>query len=178
MIRTLSRDDEPRFRDHLLRLDEPSRHDRFLSAVGDSFLVEYSRRCFTGDTLVVGFLSEDLVRAAGELHTTEPWIPQTGEAGLSVELDYRNRGIGTRLLKRVITSARHRGFRHLRMNCHPRNLAMQAIARKFEAELHIEAGETVGDIETGPPTAFSLLRQALADVAEIGKAAIRLPLRR
>jgi GNAT superfamily N-acetyltransferase len=174
MIRTLSREDEPLFRDHLLRLDEPSRHDRFLSGVGDSFLVEYARRCFDGDTLVLGFLSADLVRAAGELHTAEPWIADTGEVGLSVEPELRNKGIGTRLLQRLVTSARNRGFRHLRMNCHPRNLAMQAIARKFEAELRIEEGATVGEIEAGPPNAFSLLREALAGVAEIGKAAIRL----
>jgi len=173
-IRKLSPRDEPLFREHLLRLDAPSRHDRFLSAVNDNFLGEYARSCFEGDTLVLGLIEGELLRAAGELHAIEPRETQAGEVALSVEPEFRNKGTATRMLKRLIIAARNRGFRHLRMNCHAKNLAMQAIARKFRAELTIEQGATVGRIEPGPRTAFSLLVEALSHAGEIGKAVIGL----
>jgi GNAT superfamily N-acetyltransferase len=174
MIRKLLPSDEPLFRDHLLRLDSQSRHDRFLSAVSDSFLCEYARSCFDGETLVLGLIEAELVRAAGELHAAEPRETETGEVALSVEPEFRNKGTGTEMLKRLIVSARNRGFRHLRMNCHAKNLAMQAVARKFKAEITIEQGGTVGRIEPGPRTPFSLLMEALSNAREIGKAVIGL----
>jgi hypothetical protein len=37
----------------------------------------------------------------------------------------------------------------LRMNCHGQDQAMQALARKFKADLRIDHAETVGDITRG-----------------------------
>jgi GNAT superfamily N-acetyltransferase len=173
-IRKLHAAEESLFRDHLLRLDTESRQNRFLSAVNDSFLIEYAQRCFDSNTIVLGFLQDGVVRAAGELHTAEPREEQTAELGFSVEQEYRNQGVGTAMLRHLIVLARNRRLHHLRMNCHPRNLAMQAIARKFKAELHFEQGAAIGYIEPGSPTPFSLLMQALRQASEIGRAAIKL----
>ncbi len=177
-IRKLFAAQEPLFRDHLLRLDTASRHDRFLSAVSDGFLIEYAQRCFDSHALVLGFLQGDAVRAAGELHVSETEMEKIGEVGFSVEQDFRGKGIGSAMLRRLIVSARNRGLRHLRMNCHAQNLAMQAIARKFKAELRIEHGATVGDLVPEPATPMSLLSEALGDAREIAQVFIRLRQRR
>jgi GNAT superfamily N-acetyltransferase len=118
------------------------------------------------------------VRGAGELHSTGCEGNTIAEVAFSVEEEFRNKGIGMAMLKRLIISARNRGFRHLRMNCHAQNLAMQALARKFKADLYIEQGGTVGDIIARPPTPFSLLAEVLGDAREIAKAAINLRQRR
>ena len=171
-IRKLFGVEEPLFRDHLLRLDPKSRHDRFLSGVSDSFLAEYARLCFGSNTLVLGYLQEDTLRAAGELHHIEPPEMATAEIAFSVEEDFRGRGIGKAMLKRLIVSARNRGIRHLRLNCHAENLAMQALARRFKAEFHIAQGGTEGEISSGRRSPYSLLAEALSDAREIARFAI------
>ncbi|SDR01906.1 Acetyltransferase (GNAT) family protein [Rhizobiales bacterium GAS113] len=171
-IRKLFASEEPLFRDHLLRLDPSSRHDRFLRGVADEFLIEYAERCFASDTLVLGLVDEDHLRAAGELHATERPDDLTAEVAFSVEPAFRNRGIGKALLKRLIVFARNRGVRHLRMNCHPQNFAMLALARRFNAEFTIEQASVVGDITPPSATPLSLLAEALDNACDIAKAAI------
>ena len=46
IVRTLNRQDElPLLRDHLLRLDHESRHDRFHGFMDDSFVERYAEKC-------------------------------------------------------------------------------------------------------------------------------------
>ena len=49
------------------------------------------------------------------------------------------------------------------MSCLAENAKMQAIARKYEAELHFEYGEVVGEIVPEEPNYFSLLAEAVED---------------
>lgn len=116
------------------------------------------------------FFEEDKLRAAGELHAPDDDL--TSDIAFSVEPEFRNRGIGTAVLRRLILSARNRKIQHLRMNCHGQNQAMQALARKFKADLRIDHTETVGDIIPRAATPFSVLMEALDDAREFGQAAI------
>ncbi len=158
------------FRDHLLRLDAAGRRDRFMGGVADEFLVRYATECFASESLVLGLFEEDKLRAAGELHAPDDDL--TSDIAFSVEPEFRNRGIGTAMLRRLILSARNRKIQHLRMNCHGQNQAMQALARKFKADLRIDHTETVGDIIPRAVTPFSVLMEALDDAREFGQAAI------
>ena len=45
-VRRLWPADMPLFRDHLLRLDSRSRHERFGGGMSDDFLVRYAKSCF------------------------------------------------------------------------------------------------------------------------------------
>jgi hypothetical protein len=49
------------------------------------------------------------------------------------------------------------------MSCLAENAKMQAIARKYEAELRFEYGEVVGEIVPAEPNYFSLLAEAVED---------------
>jgi len=158
------------FRDHLLRLDAAGRRDRFMGGVADEFLVRYATECFASKSLVLGFFEEDKLRATGELHAPDDDL--TSDIAFSVEPEFRNRGIGTAMLRRLILSARNRKIQHLRMNCHGQNQAMRALARKFKADLRIDHAETVGDIIPRAATPFSVLMEALDDAREFGQAAI------
>ena len=110
------------------------------------------------------------LRAAGELHAPDDNL--TSDIAFSVEPKFRSRGIGTAILRRQILSARNRKIQHLRMNCHGQNRAMQALARKFKADLRIDHAETVGEIIARPPTPSSVLIEAVDDAREFGQAAI------
>ena len=52
-VRILSQQEElPLLRDHLLRLDRTSRHDRFHGFMDDSFIERYARKCADDGTVI------------------------------------------------------------------------------------------------------------------------------
>jgi RimJ/RimL family protein N-acetyltransferase len=149
VVRQLRPSDLPRFREHLLRLDAESRHDRFNGVTNDAYLAAYAERSFHDGTTVIGYVEDGRVLGAAELHE-RPDLPEpTGEIAFSVEHELQHRGIGSALFERLITNARGLGYEKLRVTTHPGNLAMRSLARKFDAHLSFENLETVGVIDLG-----------------------------
>ena len=65
----------------------------------------------------------------------------------------RGRGIGAALFSRLLVTARNRKIKRLYMSCLSHNRAMQALARKFQAQLVFEAADVLGvldDAQSGP----------------------------
>jgi len=151
------------FRDHLLRLDKESRRMRFAHGVSDSFIEEYASRMSEMGSLVYAYLEGGQARAVAELRKLGDIWGQEAEAAFSVERAYQDMGIGTELMGRVIRAARNRGVQRLYMSCLAENRRMQAIARKYEAELRFEYGEVVGEIVALEPNYFSILAEAVED---------------
>ena len=55
-VRTLSQQEElPLLRDHLLRLDRTSRHDRFHGFMDDSFIERYAEKCANDGTVIIAY---------------------------------------------------------------------------------------------------------------------------
>lgn len=164
-IRKLRAREAKLFQDHLLRLDPESRHQRFLGGVNDEFLARYPSRCFARGATVFAYIENRKVLGAAELHPEDQDDKQTAEVAFSVEPTLRRRGIGQRLFRRLIVSARNAGVRRLRINCHPSNTAMQALARKFEAQVEFGDCGTIGTLKLPPATATSLASEAIDDLA-------------
>ena len=80
-----------------------------------------------------------------------------------MEKAYQDQGIGSELMGRVIRAARNRGLQLLYMSCLAENSKMQAIARKYEAELRFEYGEVIGEIVPDTANYFSILAEAMDD---------------
>jgi GNAT superfamily N-acetyltransferase len=153
-----------KFRDHLLRLDQTSRRMRFAHAVSDSFIEDYASHVSDTGNIVHAWLDESgTVRAAAELKQMGGAWGREAEAAFSVEAAFQDRGIGRELMGRVIRSARNRGVAHLFMSCLPNNQKMQAIARRFDAELSYEYGEVVGDIIPESSNYFSIMAEEVDD---------------
>jgi RimJ/RimL family protein N-acetyltransferase len=151
IVRQLRPSDLPRFREHLLRLDAESRHDRFNGVTNDAYVSAYAERCFHDGTTVIGYVEDDKVLGAAELHE-RPDLPEpTGEIAFSVERELQHRGIGSALFERLIMNAQGLGYEKLRVTTHSGNLAMKTLARKFNAHLSFENLETVGVIDLGKP---------------------------
>jgi GNAT superfamily N-acetyltransferase len=147
-VRTLSQHEElPLLRDHLLRLDPDSRHDRFNGFLDDGFIERYAAKCAADGTIIVAYMEHGMVRGAAELHPPEQSEDGLPEIAFSVESCLRRRGVGSLLFERVIAEARWKGYRRLRVTTGAQNHAMRALAAKFGANLVFERGESTGTID-------------------------------
>jgi RimJ/RimL family protein N-acetyltransferase len=162
--------DRQAFLDHLKRLDAPSRYDRFGGVVSDAFLERYAANSFHHDDVVYGGFIDGVLHAAGELRAISPSFGfadhGTAEAALSVETPHRRRGIGGALLARVMRAATNRGVNRVQVFCLAHNEAMQALARKVEAQLRLEHETVAGDLLTLAPTPMTLWREAADHVMD------------
>lgn len=151
------------FREHLLRLDADSRRSRFGSPVNEFFISNYASHAVGPDSIVHGFFADGVLRAAAELRPFGKGFPYEAEAAFSVEAEFQNHGVGSALLDRTILAAKNRGIRAIYMSCLAENRRMQAVARKYEADLRFEADEVLGEVANTGPTPLSLLREWIAD---------------
>jgi GNAT superfamily N-acetyltransferase len=160
-VRTLIQQEElPLLRDHLLRLDPESRHDRFNGFLDDSFIERYAARCADDGTVIIAYIVDGVVRGAAELHPPEgDCLP---EVAFSVEASARRQGIGTMLFRRLIAEARWLGYKRLRITTGAENHAMRALANKFGAHLAFRHGESTGTID--------LTRTPEAELADLAAA--------
>lgn len=150
VVRLLRHSERHEFKAHLLRLDSESRRDRFNGPSNDGFVAAYAERCFHDGTIVIGYVENGQVLGAAELHERPEEFEPTGEIAFSVERHLQHRGLGGHLFERLIESARAFGYERLRVTTHPQNETMKRLARRFNASLKFEDGETVGVIELEP----------------------------
>lgn len=156
-VRTLSQHEElPLLRDHLLRLDRTSRHDRFHGFMDDSFIKRYAEKCANDGTVVIAYLEDGVVRGAAELHPPEQSGDGIPEIAFSVESKVRRQGVGTVLFRKLIAVARAKGYKSLRITTGASNDAMRSLANKFGAHLSFSHGESTGVIDLTRPSQLEL----------------------
>ena len=166
-VRTLRQQEElALLRDHLLRLDPQSRHDRFNGFLDDSFIERYAAKCAGDGTLIVAYIEGGVVRGAAELHPPGQADDGLPEIAFSVEAAVRRRGVGSSLFQRLIAEARWKGYHALRVTTGAQNQAMHALACKFGAHLVFRHGESTGIIDLKPQSQLELARLAVATSAD------------
>ena len=173
-IRKLWPADLPEFRRHLMRLDADSRRARFAMAASDEFLATYAETAFALDTLLFGYIEQGELRGVAELRMLSGQRLRMAEAAFSVEPEYRHRGIGAGLMEHVVLAARNRGIRRLYMSCLGLNRAMQALARRFSAELVFESEDVLGIVEAPAPTTGTLMQEAVTNAGSFATAILDL----
>jgi hypothetical protein len=146
-VRTLRRQELGLLRDHLLRLDRASRHDRFHGFLDDTFIERYAEKCAGDGTVIIVYIEDGVVRGAAELHPPQQSPDSVPEIAFSVETSVRRRGVGSILFRKLIAEARAKGYRSLRITTGAQNDAMRALARKFGAQLTFRDGESSGSID-------------------------------
>jgi GNAT superfamily N-acetyltransferase len=162
VVRTLRQQEElPLLREHLLRLDHESRHDRFHGFMDDSFVECYAEKCADDGTLIIAYLEDGVVRGAAELHPPETSPDLLPEIAFSVEASVRRQGVGSLLFRKLIEEARAKGYRFLRITTGAQNDAMRALANKFGAHLTFRYGESSGTIDVKEQPRSELARPAI-----------------
>jgi GNAT superfamily N-acetyltransferase len=161
-VRTLSRQELPLLRDHLLRLDRESRHDRFHGFIDDAFIERYATKCAGDGTVIIAYIEDGAVRGAAELHPPDQSPDSMPEIAFSVEACVRRQGVGSILFRRLIAEARAKGYQSLRITTGAQNQAMRALANKFGANLTFRYGESTGSIDLKQQPQPEFARLALA----------------
>jgi len=160
-------------RDHLLRLDPASRHERFNGFLDDDFIERYAVRCAEDGTVIIAYIENGLVRGAAELHPPDQSPDSQPEVAFSVESSVRRKGVGTILFRRLIAEARCMGYRGLRITTGAENHAMRALAHKFGAHLTFLHGESTGTIDLAQQPQAELPRLSItASFEAVGAVAI------
>jgi GNAT superfamily N-acetyltransferase len=174
IVRTLRQQEElPLLRDHLLRLDHESRHDRFHGFMDDSFIERYAEKCANDGTVIIAYLEDGVVRGAAELHPPETSPDLLPEIAFSVETGLRRHGVGSLLFRKLIEEARARGYRFLRITTGAQNEAMRALANKFGAHLTFRQGESTGTIDVKEQVRLGPARPAIVTPLDAARAVIQ-----
>ena len=152
-----------KYREHLLRLDQESRSNRFGGAVSDEFITNYVGTIGSLDAIIHGFFIDGVVRGAAELRPLGTAPPDEAEAAFSIEQPWQSHGVGSALLDRTLLAARNRGIKLLHMACLAENRRMQQLASKFDAELSFDFESVIGEVAASRPTPMSLMRELMSD---------------
>ena len=170
-VRILSQQEElPLLRDHLLRLDRTSRHDRFHGFMDDSFIERYAEKCANDGTLIIAYIEDGVVRGAAELHPPEQSPDALPEIAFSVETSVRRKGVGSILFRKLIAEARAKGYQSLRITTGAQNDAMRALANKFGAHLTFRYGESTGNIDLAKQSQPEAVPSAMATTIDAARA--------
>jgi GNAT superfamily N-acetyltransferase len=151
------------YRDHLLRLDEASRRNRFGGPVSDTFLSGYADGTLRAGGVIHGFYINGTMRGAAELRPVGRPAGHEAEAAFSIEKSWQSHGVGSALLARTLLAARNRNIKFLHMACLADNKRMQQLAAKFDAELSFDFSNVVGAVSAPRPTPLSVMREIVAD---------------
>lgn len=170
-VRILRQQEElPLLRDHLLRLDSASRHDRFNGFMDDDFIERYAAKCADDGTVIIAYIEDGVVRGAAELHPPDQSPDALPEIAFSVEACVRRQGVGSILFRKLIAEARSKGFQSLRITTGAQNQAMRALATKFGAHLTFRHGESTGSIDLKPQPQSEAAKRAVATPANAARA--------
>jgi GNAT superfamily N-acetyltransferase len=162
-IRKVLRSETHLIEEHFLRLDGDARRRRFGHDVSDLFVHDYVLHAADVGNMTFGYFTDGEIHAVAELRKSGKPGDQTAEVAFSVERDFANNGIATKLMGRIIRSARNKGIRHLMLVCLVENTKMRAIARHYGADLHVEDGSIVADIIPQRPDYASITAEYLDD---------------
>ena len=142
-VRRLWPADMPLLRDHLLRLDSRSRHERFGGGMSDDFLIRYAQNCFGEGDLVFGAFIDGVMRGAAELRSSEAiWSEQApfqrhihAEAAFSVEEPYRRRASARRCSAAIEQAASNHGVETVEIVCTRRQRSDDAASRQVQGQV-------------------------------------------
>ena len=163
LIRKFWRVETHAYRDHLLRLDAESRHNRFCGTIADDMVRTYAATAHGSDVIVHGFFVDGVLRGAADLRILGPLYRREAEAAFSIEKPWQSHGIGSALLERSLLAARNRSINLLHVYCLAGNQRMQQLARKFGAELSFDFGTVIGKVENPYPTPLSVMQELAVD---------------
>ena len=117
----------------LLRLDQPSRVERFGAVTSDTILAAHARRALRDADWISAVVMKTRFCAVAEIYKLGSRAPGTAEAAFVVEPCWRRCGIATALLHACVEWARNSGIEKLQMVFSRSNWPMRKLARKGTA---------------------------------------------
>ena len=160
VVKALNQGELCLYSQHLLRLRRQCRRSRFGNEVSDHFLHGYVGRVDLSNTAVLGYFSEDHMRAAIELRSMRGVWCDAAEVAVTVEAEWRSQGIGSALMLRALALSQRLGIERIFLICDRLNRPMQRIAEKMHACMHFEDSDCLGQIAVASLTHVKASRDA------------------
>jgi GNAT superfamily N-acetyltransferase len=130
---------EPNYRDrfleHLLRLDEEARLQRFCHTADDAYMRDYVDHFDFTNGRIIGCFIAGLVRGAAELRPSGATHSGVFEATFSLEQEWQGRGVQRALLLRAISVARAISARCILICGLGERESLRHIVTQFDAEM-------------------------------------------
>ena len=152
MLRELRPIEHGLLQDHLLRLSPESRILRFGCPVSSMFIETYCQNKGRPKPIIFGALIGETLCGVVELRFGEKIPQDVAELGISVEDDWQDTGIGTKLMEIALRCARDNGIAVLEVNFLPHNTAMRRLTQKFGANFSYQMGMTKAIIALPRPS--------------------------
>jgi GNAT superfamily N-acetyltransferase len=146
VVKALNQGELSLYSQHLLRLRRQCRRSRFGNEVSDHFLRGYVDRVDLSNTTVLGYFSEEQMRAAIELRSLRSVWCEAAEVAVTVEAEWRSQGIGSALMLSALGLSQRLGIARIFLICDHLNRPMQRIAEKMHASMHFEDGDCLAQI--------------------------------
>lgn len=150
IIVSLDDEDKPKIKSHLKRLNHEDRFMRFFAAASDSVIDRY----------VDGLLDLTTGRGFGVLtipgrqlvalaHVSRIDVADhriQAELGISIDVEFRGKGLAKRLMDRVLVYCRANNVNTLYMSCLRENKRMQSISRAAGLTVVVNADEAFAEL--------------------------------
>ncbi len=157
----LARSDAPLVVAHWQRLPDDCIRRRFLRRMRKADFERHAQAILGPGAHAIGWFCDGALRGVAELFA----MPGGGEAAFTVEPDWRRRGVGQGLMRRVLRRASHLGMHEVVVMTTRDNLPMIRLAESVGARLSFDGCEVTGTIPLAPATAASRMIEAAEETA-------------
>ena len=131
--RFLTGNDAVSYRDHLTRLDINSRCARFSGAMTDAAIVGYVGRVAWERIDMMGYFVDGILRGVAEVHYDRSSAPVKAEIALSIENDFQNRRVGSKLMSIIVVILHEKSINNADVIYDTENKRMYYLAQKHGA---------------------------------------------
>lgn len=156
-VKRLSPKYAPALLEHLMRLDKQSVYDRFCVAANHEFLQRYVDQMDFAKSGIYGVFDQELTLIGVGECVVYKNNEEEAEVAFSIEVEHQGKGLGNRLMKKLIQFAKANSINKLNMYCLRTNSKSLHLAKKYGLNLTHERGEVSTTI--GLPVTPSIIQQ-------------------
>jgi GNAT superfamily N-acetyltransferase len=145
------------YTDHLMRLESQDRMMRFETAATDTFIQNYTKGINMRRDAIFAAFDDDLVMR-GAAHVA--YSNALADLGLSVEQEFRGKGVGTTLLEKAINWSRVRYAKTFSSQCLVHNRWMMRKVKELGFDVSTDIDTAVATAPLDPPD-LALIRKVI-----------------
>lgn len=139
IIKRLNSSHRKKVLEHFFRLDSDSIYSRFCALLGRVAIENYVSKINFDKDGIFGIFDDELnIIGVGEC--VVDGTRNNAEVGFSVEKSHQNKGLGGKLMERIVRFAKLRGKDHLEMLCLRTNEKSVHLAKKFGLKIKNNTG--------------------------------------
>lgn len=154
IISSLDDEDRPKIRSHLMRMNHEDRYLRFFATLSDSAIEHYAMNILDlKHGRAFGIITIPDRRLIGLAHVSRIELGErrvSAEVGISIDEEYRSKGLSKRLMDRALVYCRSNGVNTIYMSCLRENKRVQAVARAAGLKVVANADEAMAELELTP----------------------------